>query len=76
MVPVGSRRASVSHRDILTLHTRRQRGTEPQRHAHNGTIEGRTAGHVPVFNVSLPLLRRFFPERPFHIIDIAIGDEG
>ena len=45
-------------------------------HAHNGTFEGRTAGDVPVYNVSLPLLRRFFPERPFHVIDLAIGDEG
>jgi Icc-related predicted phosphoesterase len=27
-------------------------------HAHNGTPEGRTAAGVPVFNVSLPLMRR------------------
>jgi Icc-related predicted phosphoesterase len=36
-------------------------------HAHNGTLEGRTLGDVPVFNVALPLLRRQSPEQPFKI---------
>jgi hypothetical protein len=27
-------------------------------HAHHGALEGRTRGGVPVFNVSMPLLRR------------------
>jgi Icc-related predicted phosphoesterase len=33
-------------------------------HAHNGSPEGRTAAGVPVYNVSLPLMRRTFPDRP------------
>jgi Icc-related predicted phosphoesterase len=32
-------------------------------HAHHGTLEGRTLGGVPVYNVALPLLRRQFPDR-------------
>jgi Icc-related predicted phosphoesterase len=40
-------------------------------HAHNGTPEGRTAGGVPVYNVSLPLLRKAFPDRPpFHLQEV------
>src|SRR5438105_5823498 len=33
-------------------------------HAHRGTPEGQTDDGVPVYNVSLPLLRRTFPDRP------------
>ncbi|HLT47536.1 MAG TPA: metallophosphoesterase [Rubricoccaceae bacterium] len=33
-------------------------------HAHAGTPEGRTRGGVPVYNVSIPVLQRAFPERP------------
>lgn len=33
-------------------------------HAHNGAPEGRTAAGVPVYNVSLALLRRHFPDGP------------
>jgi len=32
-------------------------------HAHHGTLEGRTFGGTPVYNVALPLLRRQFPGR-------------
>jgi Icc-related predicted phosphoesterase len=32
-------------------------------HAHNGTIEGRTASGIPVFNVAMPLLRKLRPDR-------------
>jgi hypothetical protein len=39
-------------------------------HAHSGASEGRTAGGVPVYNVSLPLLRRTNPENPFVIIEL------
>lgn len=40
-------------------------------HAHSGAPEGRTAGGVPVYNVSLPLLRRLFPHGPpLRIIDL------
>jgi Icc-related predicted phosphoesterase len=33
-------------------------------HAHRGTAEGVTSKGIPVFNVSVSLLRRQFPERP------------
>jgi Icc-related predicted phosphoesterase len=33
-------------------------------HAHHGRPEGRTSTGIPVYNVSLPLLRRTRPERP------------
>jgi Icc-related predicted phosphoesterase len=33
-------------------------------HAHRGTMEGRTIGGVPVFNVAKPLLQRKHPDRP------------
>jgi Icc-related predicted phosphoesterase len=39
-------------------------------HAHNGAMEGRTSTDVPVYNVSLPLLRRLTPERPYRLIEI------
>ncbi|OAI40648.1 metallophosphoesterase [Planctomycetaceae bacterium SCGC AG-212-D15] len=33
-------------------------------HAHHGRLEGRTSNGTPVYNVSLPLLRATFGERP------------
>jgi Icc-related predicted phosphoesterase len=40
-------------------------------HAHSGSPEGRTSGGVPVYNVSLSLMRRHFPDRPpFRVFDI------
>jgi Icc-related predicted phosphoesterase len=40
-------------------------------HAHHGTPEGRTHSDVPVYNVSMPLLRQHFPHRPpFRILEI------
>ena len=33
-------------------------------HAHRGTPEGKTSDGIPVYNVSLPLLRRHWPDRP------------
>jgi Icc-related predicted phosphoesterase len=44
-------------------------------HAHHGQPEGRTAGNVPVFNVSASLMREIFPDRPFRIIDIDMKSE-
>ena len=46
-------------------------------HAHKGTPEGATAGGVPVFNVSLPLLRDAFPDRPpFRLLEVPVaGDD-
>jgi Icc-related predicted phosphoesterase len=39
-------------------------------HAHRGRPEGRTAGNVPVYNVSAALMRELFPERPFRLVDV------
>jgi Icc-related predicted phosphoesterase len=39
-------------------------------HAHHGQPEGRTAKNVPVYNVSMSLMREVFPERPFRLIDV------
>lgn len=33
-------------------------------HAHSGSLEGRTRGEAPVYNVALPLLQRAFPDGP------------
>ena len=33
-------------------------------HAHRGTLEARTIGGVPVFNVAKPLLQRKLPDQP------------
>jgi Icc-related predicted phosphoesterase len=39
-------------------------------HAHHGQPEGLTRTGVPVFNVSISLMRSLAPDRPFRIIDI------
>ncbi len=40
-------------------------------HAHHGRPEGRTRGHVPVYNVCLTVLRNAAPERPpFRLVDL------
>lgn len=44
-------------------------------HAHHGALEGRTLGDVPVYNVSLSLLRRTFPEGlPFRVVELRTGE--
>jgi Icc-related predicted phosphoesterase len=44
-------------------------------HAHHGTPEGRTMGNVPVYNVSIALLRRLYPDQPpFRILELALLD--
>jgi Icc-related predicted phosphoesterase len=41
-------------------------------HAHHGSPEGRTSANVPVYNVSMSLLKRIFPDRPaFRILEVA-----
>ncbi len=46
-------------------------------HAHRGNLEGRTRGDVPVYNVSLPLLRRAFPnDHPLRYLDIKLRPNG
>ena len=44
-------------------------------HAHHGQPEGKTAIGAPVYNVSLPLLQRVRPERPFHSMELRPGPE-
>jgi Icc-related predicted phosphoesterase len=45
-------------------------------HAHRGTLEGRTSGGVPVYNVALPLLRHAFPGHPpFRVFEIPIAPQ-
>jgi Icc-related predicted phosphoesterase len=40
-------------------------------HAHHGTPEGHAMGDIPVYNVSMPLLRVRFPNRPpFRLIEV------
>ncbi len=44
-------------------------------HAHHGAPEGRTSTGIPVYNVSMPLLRRAFPDRPaFRILELELAD--
>jgi Icc-related predicted phosphoesterase len=40
-------------------------------HAHHGRPEGRTRTQVPVFNVSMTLLRDLTPDRPFRLIEVG-----
>jgi Icc-related predicted phosphoesterase len=40
-------------------------------HAHHGQAEGRTRTSVPVFNVSMSLMRETFPDRPFRLVELA-----
>jgi Icc-related predicted phosphoesterase len=39
-------------------------------HAHHGQPEGRTTKNVPVYNVSMSLMREAFPDRPFRLLEI------
>jgi Icc-related predicted phosphoesterase len=42
-------------------------------HAHRGRLEGATKAKVPVYNVSMPLLLRSFPDRPaFRVFDVPL----
>lgn len=44
-------------------------------HAHNGAPEGRTANDIPVYNVSLSLLKRALPDQPpLRIITLPRGE--
>jgi Icc-related predicted phosphoesterase len=46
-------------------------------HAHRGQLEGLTKGRVPVYNVSMPLLTRSFPDRPaFRLLEVAVRDDA
>jgi Icc-related predicted phosphoesterase len=40
-------------------------------HAHHGSPEGRTSAGAPVYNVSMQVLQRAFPDRPpFRLIEV------
>ncbi len=42
-------------------------------HAHRGRLQGATKSGVPVYNVSMPLLTRTFPDRPpFRVFDVPV----
>lgn len=46
-------------------------------HAHHGAHEGQTQTGIPVYNVSLSLMRRSFPDAsPYRIIEIPLDDES
>jgi Icc-related predicted phosphoesterase len=39
-------------------------------HAHNGTPQGTGPQDIPVYNVSLPLMQRVSPDRPYVICEL------
>jgi Icc-related predicted phosphoesterase len=42
-------------------------------HAHRGAPEGKTATGIPVFNVSLAVLKANYPDRPpFHLLELEV----
>jgi Icc-related predicted phosphoesterase len=44
-------------------------------HAHRGQLEGATSSGAKVYNVSLPLLSRAFPDRlPFRVFNVKVAD--
>jgi len=44
-------------------------------HAHRGSLEGRTKGNVPVYNVAMPLLAANYNDRqPFRVIEVPVGE--
>lgn len=46
-------------------------------HAHRGQPEGATASGAPVYNVSMPLLTRTFPDRlPFRVFNVAAAESA
>ena len=43
-------------------------------HAHRGAHEGKTSGGIPVYNVSLPVLRRLDPNAlPLRIVELSVS---
>lgn len=44
-------------------------------HAHRGSLEGRTKGNAPVYNVAMPLLTATHPDQPpFRVIEVPVGE--
>jgi len=48
------------HQAVLAVHG----------HAHHGSLEGKTMGGVPVYNVALPLLMARTPPAPYRLFDV------
>ncbi|HVT59042.1 MAG TPA: hypothetical protein VHR45_11655 [Thermoanaerobaculia bacterium] len=75
---------ALARRFLTPADLLRSEDAEPSRvdavfhgHAHRGRPEGRTAAGVPVYNVSLTLLRRVFPDRPpFRVIEVEIAPKA
>lgn len=45
-------------------------------HAHRGSPEGKTSAGIPVFNVSLSLLRKHFPDRPpYRMFEVQVESD-
>jgi len=44
-------------------------------HAHRGQPTGRTTAGVPVYNVSLPLMLRSNPSRPFLVLEVPVAED-
>ncbi len=43
-------------------------------HAHGGAPEGRTTSNIPVYNVSLPVLRKAYPDQaPFRLFEVPVS---
>jgi Icc-related predicted phosphoesterase len=45
-------------------------------HAHTGSFEGKTAGGVPVYNVSLPVLRKLGLATPYFVYEVPLLRHG
>jgi len=44
-------------------------------HAHRGSLEGRTKGNTPVYNVAMPLLNASFGDKPpFRVVEVSVGE--
>jgi Icc-related predicted phosphoesterase len=44
-------------------------------HAHRGQAEGSTTSGAPVYNVSIPLLTRVFPDRlPYRVFNVSVAE--
>jgi Icc-related predicted phosphoesterase len=44
-------------------------------HAHNGAPEGRARGDIPVYNVSMSLLQKRYPDQPpFRLMEVPVSD--
>jgi hypothetical protein len=43
-------------------------------HAHRGSAEGKTSNGIPVYNVSMHVLRAAYPDRPpFRVIEVPVS---